>query len=651
MVTALLIVLLPTLLAHILLSKISLQPKSVFLKFSLSWMSGTYFFTLLTFLLAIGFTSFTTNVLVKATYTSLLITQFLLLFFVQDVHRILVHIQHKLQHPTKRLLTALLLVGFCFLFSYVFFAHHLTIENNYISTTPIYWDFHWQLSLIQNFIYGDNFPPENEAFAGLSHTYHYFWMVHAAIFGTGGLDLAGAINTATIVGFSVILLTLIGFGEELFHSRRAGFITVLLAISSSSLSFLVFFDRNTGKSFNDIFSAMFANTQHPWHFSLFQYGEIFYNGTMYNLFYILQERQMITGVVFLLLSVWILYERKRFSDKTLFVLGAIMGGFFLWHLQITIMILLAILFLLAFDNDRKKTLHLFSGFIIIFLAHYFYFKHLTQSVWFIDHVGNYPAFNTGFSDQEKKPFSLLHAFQWYFFSYGLKLLLIPAGLILLWKKNKNLALPFAAILIPTFLLINTIQLNPPSVYENHKFLRPMNFVVDILVAWVVCHAFFFNKIAVYKAFGILCLFLLTISGVLEHMTFLNSRPTQAVASYTSPFITAVREHSHPQSVFVSSKNIEIYLAGRKLFLAYNLRGHDDLVLDKKRRAAIIQSIYNAHSVSTFCTITKSYGIDFVEFGMATISPLKGQARSLAHFDTVDEKNEQITFVDVRKTCL
>lgn len=651
MITALLIFTLPTVLAHILLSKTDLKPKSTFLKASLAWMAGTFVFTLLTFFLAVFFAAFTTNVLIKATYSSLLITQCFLLFYLKDTHQILVSIQKILQNPTNRQVRAFLMTIFCFLFSYAFFAHHLIIENNYVLTTPIYWDFSWQLSLIQNFIYGDNFPPQNEAFAGLPHTYHYFWMVHAAIYGAGGLDLAHSINAASILGFTFILLALIGLGEELFRSRLAGFIAVLFAITSSSLSFITFLQKTATLSLPALINAIFNNTQHPWHFSLYEFGGITYNGTMYNLFYILEERQMITGILFLLLSFWILFERKRFSEKTLIIIGAVMGGFFLWHLQITLMLLMAIVFLLIFSGERKKTLFLFAGFSIVFIGHYLYFKQLTQSVWFIDQVGHYPAFNTGFSDQEKIPFSFMHAFKWYLFSYGLKLLLIPVGFFLLWRKNKQLALLFGAILIPTFLLVNTIELNPPSVFENHKFFRPMNFIVDLLVAWVVFFWFFTKKAKVIKAAGFIVLFLLTFSGVLEHMTFINSKPTQAVASYTSPFITAVREKTPPKAVFVSTKNIELYLAGRKLFLAYTLRGHDDLVLDKNSRTAIIQSLYNASSFGTFCSITKSYNIDYVEFGSSTISPLKNQARSVIHFETADEKNEPIVFVDVKKTCL
>jgi hypothetical protein len=614
-------------------------------------MGGTYFFTLFTFLLAIGFTSFTTGVLVKATYTMLLITQLFLLFFFKDVHIILIAIKHVLQKPTNRQVQAFFLAIGCFLFSFVFFSHHLTIENNNLVTTPIYWDFPWQLSLIQNFIYGDNFPPENEAFAGLPHTYHYLWMVHAAIFGAAGLSLQGAVNTATIIGFFIILITIIGLAEELFRSRLAGVFAALFAVTSSSLSFISFFQKNVGLSDGGLLNAILFNTQHPWYFCLYEFGAITYNGTMYNLFYILEERQMITGIISLLLSFWIFFERKHLSYKVLFFIGATMGGFFLWHLQITIMLLMAICFLLMFGNERKKTLMLFTGFILVFLGHVLYFKHLTQSVWFIAQVGNYPAFNTGFSDQEKTTFSFVHAFQWYAFSYGLKLLLIPVGFFMLWRKNKQLAVLFAAILLPTFLLVNTIELNPPSVFENHKFFRPMNFIVDVLAAWVIFSLFFKNKIQVMKMFGICCLFFLTFSGILEHMTFINSQPTNAVTANTSPFITAIREHTPPKSVFVSSKNIELYHAGRKLFLAYYLRGHDDLTLDKNRRHAIIQSIYNADSVSAFCSITKSYAIDYVEFGKETISPLKERAKSLVHFETVTGDNEPILFVDVKKTCL
>src|SRR5664279_4869526 len=130
MLTALFITLLPTLLMHILLPKIGLKPKSAFLSVTLSWFSGMYFFTIAAFIAAVLFTYFTDAVLLKATYMVLLITQFVLLFFIQDVHDTLVAVKQKVWPLNTWKGTTVLLIAFCFLFSYCFFSNHLILQND-----------------------------------------------------------------------------------------------------------------------------------------------------------------------------------------------------------------------------------------------------------------------------------------------------------------------------------------------------------------------------------------------------------------------------------------------------------------------------------------------------------------------------------------
>jgi hypothetical protein len=648
MFTALLITVLPTLLTSILLPKAGLKPKSAFLAITLYWLSGLFFFTVATYFVAVLYNNFTSDVLLKASYAVLLVVQVFLLLLIKDVHHSLVSAKHFFRPLHRRHVTSILLVVFCFSFSYIFFAHNLRIEDQKIYKTDIYWDFHWHAALINNFAFGDNFPPENEAFSGLPHTYHYFWGVVAAIYEVVGLNLADAINVISILAFGFILIGLIGLGEEIFHSRIAGFLAVILTLTSSSLHFINYFAARSHENLGQIVNGIFMTTQHPWYASFLPGNAYGYNGTMMNLFYFLEERQLIFGVVYLILCVWLLYKREELSNKVLFFVGAAMGGFFLWHLFITITVLCAILFLLVFGKERKKTLMLLAGFSLIFGAHFIYFKEVMRSEWFDKSIVGYPRLDFDFASGEHEPFSWHDVFVYYIYSYGTKLIFIVFSLNFLFKQNRRLFLLITAILLPTFILLNTIQLSPSSIYENHKWFRPMNVIVDLAVAYILFKLFFEEKSRLKKTFGFMWLFFLTISGIIELAPFLNAQPTEIYAAYPSSITKAVSENSPPRSSFTGTDINEINLAGRKVFLGNNLGG--DMAFKKAKRQQIIEDIYHTTNLTNFCSITQQYKIDFVEFDKDSYSPLKEFALAFPHFNATNPNNEPVYFVDVKKSC-
>lgn len=645
MLGALLLSIIPTLIAVILINKSGIKIKSGYLKISLSWFTGQYIFTTITFLVAVIFSLFVSDLLFKASLILITLLILVLIFLHKSIYNIL---KRTYLHTKKGVkLKDIILICSCFLFSCLFFIPHLAYQNNGIYQSPIYWDFHWHASLIQNFVLGDNFPPQNEAFAGVPHTYHYFWAILTGIYVSFGLNLVDAINFFSISTFFFILITLIGLGEEFFGKKYVGFITIILALTSSSLHFIDYFYKFKNLNILEILNNIFLNTQHPWFASFSNIKHSFYyNGTFFNLFYFIEERQIIIGILYLLLSIFIIYKRNNLSYQVLFLIGLLMGGFFLWHLHITITVLLALLFILIFDRDRKKTLVMLSSFIIIFLLHIIYIKGITQSPWFMD-VKGFPKINPGFSDQEYKQFSFLHAYKWYIYSYGLKLILLPLSLFFIRIKDKKLFLLFCSIILPTFILLNTVQLSPGSVYENHKWLRPINFIIDLAVAYGICHFFFGKKKLLQLFSGVIVMLLLTMSGIIELSPFMNSRPTRLYAHYPSKMSEAINSKSAKSHTFVGEDDYEIQLTGRKVFLGDVLGG--GLGLDRKKRKEIITDIYDAPDMDSFCSLTKKYKIDFIQYNNDDYV-LPEYLTDASYFQTINSKTEKIIFVDTKKSC-
>lgn len=637
----------PTILAYIFLSKKNFKIKSKFLEIALCWFSGQYIFTIITFIIACFLSLFTSNLLYFASLITLSLAIATNVYFYKETYELINKLNIKI-HKKNLNLPSIFIILFCLIFSYFLFTPNLAYKNQSIYTSPIYWDLHWHGALIQNFVIGDNFPPENEAFANIPHTYHYMWGVQTGIYESLGLNFVNALNFFSIITFFFILITIIGICEEFFKSKKVGFVTVILFLTSSSLHFIDYFKLNKNQPLSEIFINIITNRTHPWYSSFTSLKHSFYyNGTFFNLFYFIEERQLIIGVLYLLLAVFLIFKREQISNRFLPLLGFLMGAFFLWHLHIAIIVLLALLFLVFFDNNRKKTLLILSGFLVAFSAHVLYFKLISQSPWFIKDSQNFPKLNPGFSDQENKPFSFIHALNWYLYSYGVKIFFFLSGLFLIFKKKRKVFWLILSIVIPTFILLNTIQFSPGPIYENHKFLRPMNIFIDIAAAYAFYVFFLKRKNILYWALGIICIILLTLSGFIELMPFLNSEPNKFYTQFPSNMSTSIKLISRPKDVFTGIDEEEIQISGRKLFQG-DILGQG-LGLDKQKRVNIKDQIYSAADKKSFCFLTQSNEIDFVELDKNQQSKLS-YLPEMKYFPAINISNEQVIFVDVKKSC-
>src|SRR5260221_3564680 len=331
MFTALLITVLPTILASVILPKFGFRIKSTYLGVAFSWFAGLYLFTFLTFFFACFYATFTSDVLLKATYTVLLIYEVALFFFINECKQLLGAIHNNFLKILIFRPANFLLITFCFFFSCAFLAPHLITHNGSIYTSPVYWDFHWHAAIIQNFVYGDNFPPQNEAFPGIPMEYHFFGDLVMGIYEVAGISLTQAVTFSSILFLFFFLITIIGISEAFFKSKLLRFFAVCMAITASSEHFIYYFLQNLGEPLPQFISGMLKNSENPFYASFIYTNPFHYDGLMFNLFYFLEERHMFIAPVFLLLCLWIVVNRKKFSLKALTIIGGLMGGFFYWN--------------------------------------------------------------------------------------------------------------------------------------------------------------------------------------------------------------------------------------------------------------------------------------------------------------------------------
>lgn len=652
MISALLITILPTLLFSILLPKVGLHIKSMYLRIAFAWFVGVYLFSMGVFLLAHIFVLGVSPALSYASFTGLLIVILALAFFPKKLEQLILFLSNGKELKKRVLSFDTAFVLFCFFFSVAFFTPHLLTEQNTIYQSPIYWDFHWHVAIIQNFAFGDNFPPQDESFAGVPLTYHYFGDFVIAMYESVGLSLTQAVNFVSTLVMLFLFITIVGVCQELFHRKSVGYLAVVFTMTSSSWRFVTDFRHMEGQSIFQMAGNILANTAHPFHFSFLpDRPTSVYAGTMFNLFYYLEERHMMFGFIYLLLAIVILYKRKTLPTKLLFVCGMLFGVFFFWHLYITAMVLIACLFLFVFDGERKKTLLLLVGFFLTAGPQYSFIKEtLANPSWFYQHTTSYPRFNptfatSGVHNDAEVMIQLLVAY--FVFAYGIKIIFFIISFCIIWNQNKTLAKVLAAIILPAFFMINTLEISPQGMGDNHKLLVPMNIVVNIVAAVSVSLLFFQKRTWLKITLGCICLFFLTISGIIELMPFVNSKPTDMYAQYGNDSITQViRRDSNPHDVFLGRHQKEIHLAGRKLFIGPSAGPTDSF--NKESRDRIVKTVYRAKTFSQMCQAVKGTNITWVEF-YANEAPSFDPTRTV-YFSVKDDKKLPVVYIDVIKSC-
>lgn len=541
-------------------------------------------------------------------------------------------------------------------FSVAFYRPHLAQSPDAIVRSPVYWDFNVHAPIVQTFVFGDNFPPKNESFAGVPETYHFFFDLFTAIPVSFGVGLADAFQLVSATTLFALLGSMAGFTEELAGAALPGMIAALLACTSSSLHvFTEWF--SDGGSFLSPFRAA-LDARHPYVFSFVKGSPFAYNGTMFNLFYYLEERQLVFASGFLLAAALLLATRGTWRTSACFGAGAFFGLFVFWHLFVTVSLGLAVVWLLAFAPDRRKTAAILAGMALVGAAFLLWVRGVSRPEWFV--AGGRPALriNPGFSTMPGgPPFSLPQALGYWTYAWGLKIVLGVAGLASAYRSRRRFFHALASVLAPTFLLVNTLQVVPLSVYDNHKWSKPMDLFLDLAAGWFLADGILRARLPrlVRVSAAAAAVVLVTLSGVIELVPFLRSRATVLYAQYPAPFTDAVRARTAPRSTFVSFESNALHMAGRKLFVGNDAdeRGTASLVasagFDVGRRHRAVVDLYAAPTRARFCRAAAANAIDWVEVEPDVRRASGADARAPG-FDAVTPGGRAIRFLDVRGYC-
>jgi hypothetical protein len=173
----------------------------------------------------------------------------------------------------------------------------LWLKNGTARMAFVVWnDFGPNLSLMQSFAMGHNFPTEYPHFIGEPIRYHFLFWFQAGNLEFLGLNMAWALNLLSLLSLVAMLVLIMTLGELLFESRVVGRIAALLFFFPTTLSYVPFLQSQ--HSFSQALRSVF--TLNHWLMSGYPYTAENVGTWSLSIFYV--QRHFVVGIGILLLA-------------------------------------------------------------------------------------------------------------------------------------------------------------------------------------------------------------------------------------------------------------------------------------------------------------------------------------------------------------
>lgn len=516
---------------------------------------------------------------------------------------------------TTATLRSAIYTALCLTFSYFLFDVQFFEQDGTLHRSLVYWDITAHYPIVQSFIFGDNFPARDETAAELPLLYHFFSDLQIANNGALGASLTNAFLLVSVLSLTSLMILVREYARVLFKSEVAGWVAGVLVITSSNLRWAVDF-LNPWSHFG-LLEPLYEPV-HPFIYSVPKYPFATFNVSMFNVFYFVEERHVIFASALVIVTA--LFVRAHFRPSLLAAItsGAVLGMFCEWNFFI-LPLLLLILFSGIIIPGRRAALFamlcsvcLVTGYLMLSTK-----AVLASSEWFNK---NYVRLRFNFNFATDRPGDVINLWrfiQYYAFCAGPTLMCAGLALCVLWGRSRRDFWVLMPITIGTFILINTVQPMPNSIYENHKWVKPLQGFLNILAVAPIA-LLLQKKTALRVTSATLMVIALTISGIAEAIAFLRC-PSMVFSPYPSELVNLIRDKTQPQDVFITALPSQVLLAGRRVYYLdrSNLGGTQPhiqgLGFRFKKRAAREARIFASKSIEEFCAIAQELRVNVVEF--------------------------------------
>lgn len=188
----------------------------------------------------------------------------------------------------------------------------VSLSGGTVRLASVVWnDFGPNLSLVQSFAMGHNFPTEYPHFIGEPIRYHFLFWFQAGNLEFLGLNMAWALNLLSVLSLVAMLILIATLGELLFNSRAVGRIAALLFFFPSTLSYVSFL--RSQRSLGRALSAITGLNQ--WLASGYSYRGEDWGAWSLSIFYV--QRHFLSGIGILLLVLIFLVDFFQQKSRTL----------------------------------------------------------------------------------------------------------------------------------------------------------------------------------------------------------------------------------------------------------------------------------------------------------------------------------------------
>lgn len=167
-------------------------------------------------------------------------------------------------HPTRSAATLFLFYAAVAVLLWLLFDRVMveTVSGIYTGVTNNYGDLPFHLGVIESFVSGENFPPQDPEFAGVKFTYPFMADFVAACFVRAGASLRDALFLENYVLSLSLVVLLYRWAQSLTRNRAAALLTPVLVLLSGGLGWWMLFD-DSQQGEQGIFTLM-LNLRHDY---------------------------------------------------------------------------------------------------------------------------------------------------------------------------------------------------------------------------------------------------------------------------------------------------------------------------------------------------------------------------------------------------
>jgi hypothetical protein len=506
-----------------------------------------------------------------------------------------------------------------FVFSWILFSSTFNYDGKMheISIGRLIWsDYGFHIPLIRSFSLGNNLSLEHPLYAHEIVRYHFLFDFMVGVQEKMGIPLDYALNIPSALFWTCLLVSIYSLSKRLFFdSRFVGFVSVVLFLLNSSLSFVEFIKKYSPTSFESLIKSWWNLPGYvafgPWDGNIIS---AFWTWNNY-----INQRQLAFGfALVVLVIIHYIDEHIRGEGKTTYgqkvFVGLISGLLVLWH-SLAFICLFGILglFFLLFP-DRKKSLVAVVIALLIALPQILWFQksspdvenHFSLSIGYlvINHL--IPVDSTPYGFLNRQLTYIISFIRYWFFNLGLSFITLPISFFLVDRQRRKVFLMFLTL----FIIGNLFRFSP-DVPGNHKFFNLWLILSNGFTAYLLYRLFCLGwggRIAT-----VVLIFFLTISGLIDAMPIKNDSTITFQDVEKQPLAKWVLENTDADDVFLTTWRIynPISFAGRRTMQGWPYFASSS-GLNTVGRKKIADKIYETNSKEELCKLLKENRIDFVQ---------------------------------------